>query len=179
MVFFDLALNSVPFTARLFRRAGRGLQGLSRSPAPGQDSQAQPVSAAARTDGFSYPCSPAGPPDMRDFQFWEAQSGSSVRVMWTPECALALCQWQTLSRNRGSPWGPSYPGRLVTTDASLMGSGGVHEGRCVRGDCSTNLSCLHINFLALSEFFVALRRLLPFLQGHHVLVRTDNSMTVA
>lgn len=44
---------------------------------------------------------------------------------------------------------------------------------------SENLSCLHINFLELLAVFFALRRFCSFIQGHHVLVRTDNTTMVA
>lgn len=42
---------------------------------------------------------------------------------------------------------------------------------------SENLSCL--NFLELSAVFFALRHFCSFIQGHHVLVRTDNTTMVA
>jgi len=69
--------------------------------------------------------------------------------------------------------------KVVTTDASLSGWGGIHEGRSVRGRWSQALQRLHINFLELSAVFLSLRHFLPFLSGHHVLVRTDNTTTVA
>lgn len=66
----------------------------------------------------------------------------------------------------------------VSTDA-MMGWGGVYEGRTVRGAWSANLQRSHISFLELSAVFLFLKRFLPFLRGHHVLVRMDNTTTVS
>ena len=71
------------------------------------------------------------------------------------------------------PMGSVLSRKVVTTDASLMGWGGIHKGRSVRGHWSVDLQWSHINFLELSAVF------LPSLMGHHVLVRTDNTRMVA
>ena len=77
-----------------------------------------------------------------------------------------------LSDPRGAH-GPVLSRKVVTTDACLTGWGGIHEGRSVRGRWDVDLQRSHINFLELSAVF------LPSLMGYHVLVRMDNTTTVA
>lgn len=62
-------------------------------------------------------------------------------------------------------------------DANLTGWGGVYEGSIVRGIWSPILHHSHINYLEL--FFLTLKHFLLFLKGHQVLVRMDNTMTMA
>ena len=69
--------------------------------------------------------------------------------------------------------------KVVTTDASLSGWGGLYEGLSVRGRWSSALQQSHIHFLELSAVFLTLKHFLPYLRGHHVLVRTDNTTTVS
>ena len=68
--------------------------------------------------------------------------------------------------------------KVVTTDASLMAWGGIHEGVSVRGHWSVDLHQSHINFLELLAVYLSLKHFLPSLMGHHVLVRTDNTTMV-
>jgi len=67
------------------------------------------------------------------------------------------------------------PHQLV---ASRSGWGAVHEGRAVNGFWSLDLHLAHINYLELLAVFLALRHFLPFLQGYHILVRTDKTTVV-
>ena len=67
----------------------------------------------------------------------------------------------------------------MTTDASLSGWGATMLGRTVNGKWDRSLARSHINVLELWAVFLALKHFLPFLQGHHVLVKTDNSTVVA
>ena len=67
---------------------------------------------------------------------------------------------------------------VVTTDASLTGWGAVWEGRSARGQWSPPWTSEHINVLELRAVHLALRALLPFVRGRHVLVRTDNTSAV-
>ena len=69
--------------------------------------------------------------------------------------------------------------KVVTTDASLTGWGGIHKGCSVRGHWSVDLQRPHINFLELSAMFLSLKHFFLSLMGHHVLVRTNNTTTVA
>ena len=123
---------------------------------------------------------------MREFQRWVAAlrldpvRHGARRVSVTAECVTALRHWRTPSfLTQGVPMGTVSFRKVVTTDASLSGWGGVHEGRFVRGRWSRALQQLHINFLELSAVFLSLKHFLPLLSGHHVLVRTDNTTTVA
>ncbi|XP_029968087.1 uncharacterized protein LOC115403361 [Salarias fasciatus] len=79
----------------------------------------------------------------------------------------------------GVPMGPVLSRKVITTDASMSGWGGICEDRYVRGVWSEDLQRAHINYLELLAVFLTLRRFLPLLRGHHVLVRTDNTTTVA
>ncbi len=66
--------------------------------------------------------------------------------------------------------------QVVTMNVSLSGwgGGGIHEGRRVNGRWGQHLTNLHINYLEMLAVFLTLKHFLPFLKGHHVLVRTDN-----
>ncbi|XP_038146283.1 uncharacterized protein LOC119786801 [Cyprinodon tularosa] len=123
---------------------------------------------------------------MRNFQRWVASlrmdpvHHGARRITVTADCITALRCWRALSfLTQGVPMGTVSSRKVVTTDASLSGWGGIHEGMSVRGRWSQALQRLHINFLELSAVFLSLRHFLPFLSGHHVLVRTDNTTTVA
>ena len=69
--------------------------------------------------------------------------------------------------------------KVVKSDASLSGWGATHEGRSVNGVWDPHLQSAHINYLELLAIFLALKLFLPYLAGHHVLVRTDNTTVVA
>ncbi|XP_038128389.1 uncharacterized protein LOC119774782 [Cyprinodon tularosa] len=123
---------------------------------------------------------------MRNFQRWVASlrmdpvRHGARRITVTADCITALRCWRAPSfLTQGVPMGTVSSRKVVTTDASLSGWGGIHEGRSVRGRWSQALQRLHINFLELSAVFLSLRHFLPFLSGHHVLVRMDNTTTVA
>ena len=66
----------------------------------------------------------------------------------------------------------------MSTDASQTGWGAVWEGRTVRGHWEHQWDKEHINVLELRAIHLGLRALLPFIQGKHVLVRTDNRSAV-
>lgn len=123
---------------------------------------------------------------MRDFQRWVSSlrldpvRHGARRVTVSAQCVMALRRWRHPAfLVKGVPTGPILSRKVVTTDASMSGWGGICEGRCVRGVWSRDLQRSHINYLELFAVFLTLRRFLPFLSGHHVLVRTDNTTTVA
>lgn len=66
--------------------------------------------------------------------------------------------------------GAALSRKVVTTDASLSGWGGVHDRWIVRGSWSSVHQHSHIHFLELLAVF--LQHFLPFLRGHHVLTTT-------
>ncbi len=68
---------------------------------------------------------------------------------------------------------------MVTTDASMTGWGAVFEGRPASGEWTGEFLSWHINCLELRAVFLALMYFLPFLRGHHIIVRTDNMAVVS
>ncbi|KAI2659616.1 enzymatic polyprotein [Labeo rohita] len=103
-----------------------------------------------------------------------------VRLKVTQKCIQAMHPWLSKKKlGQGFPLG-NIPARrlVVTTDASLTGWGAVWQGRTVRGSWVFPLTMQHINVLELRAVYLALKRLIHFLQGKHVLVRTDNMSTV-
>lgn len=90
-------------------------------------------------------------------------------------------QWWRVPENikRGRALGPVIYRQLVYTDASTSGWGAVHVG------CGTNRVWTgrwlgqHINVLELRAVLLALCHFLPTLRGHHVIVRTDSTVTAA
>ncbi|XP_073725558.1 kinesin-like protein KIF6 isoform X3 [Misgurnus anguillicaudatus] len=129
---------------------------------------------------------PLGLLKMRDFQRWVAARGLcscrhlTRRVRIHEECVAALRQWRDPSLLRtGVPLGGVSLRKVVTTNASLSGWGAVFQGRSVNGRWTPQLGELYINMLELMAVFLALKHFLPFLEGFHVLVRTDNTTVVA
>ncbi|XP_067313977.1 uncharacterized protein [Pseudorasbora parva] len=101
-------------------------------------------------------------------------------VTVTRTCAAALRHWKSADfYAQGTPLGTVMLWRVVTTDASLTGWGATQEGRTVNGLWPSKLRSEHIHFLELLAIWKALNYFLPRLQGHHVLVRCDNTMAVA
>ncbi|KAK5924745.1 hypothetical protein CgunFtcFv8_017331 [Champsocephalus gunnari] len=122
---------------------------------------------------------------MGEFQRWVAAlklnpaCHGARRVMVTVKCVMALRHWpHPTFLVRGVPMGAVLSRKVVTTDACLTGWGGIYEGRPVRGLWSRDLQRAHINYLEFLAVFLTLKRFLPFLRGHHVLVRTDNTTTI-
>ncbi|KAL0176999.1 hypothetical protein M9458_025893, partial [Cirrhinus mrigala] len=68
---------------------------------------------------------------------------------------------------------------VVTTDASKTSWGAVCNGHAVSGSWTGPRLQWHINCLELLTVLLALRRLRPLIQGKHVLVHADNTVTVA
>ncbi|KAL0161814.1 hypothetical protein M9458_041210, partial [Cirrhinus mrigala] len=74
-------------------------------------------------------------------------------------------------------YGPEHV--VVHTDASTTGWGAVCNGQAASGFWTGPRLLWHINCLELLAVLLALRRFLPMLRHKHVLVRTDNTATVA
>ncbi|KAL0187569.1 hypothetical protein M9458_014668, partial [Cirrhinus mrigala] len=74
-------------------------------------------------------------------------------------------------------YGPEHV--VVHTDASTTGWGAVCSGQAASGSWTGPRLLWHINCLELLAVLLALRRFLPMLRHKHVLVRTDNTVTVA
>ncbi|XP_056116181.1 uncharacterized protein LOC130092365 [Rhinichthys klamathensis goyatoka] len=129
---------------------------------------------------------PLGRLFMREFQRWVASLRLDPlrhcrrRVRVTSEAVFALRQWRHPTfLVQGVPMGVVQARKVITTDASLYGWGGMYEGRIVNGRWGHHLINLHINYLEMLAVFLTMKHFLPFLKGHHVLVRTDNTTVVA
>lgn len=75
--------------------------------------------------------------------------------------------------------GPVTLRKAVTTDVSFTGWGVVFEGKMVLGVWSPSQRQNHINYLELLMVFLALNHFIQFLQGFHVLIRSDNTTVEA
>ena len=115
---------------------------------------------------------------------------------WMLSLNIPSCQGRTLvrvserARTFLSPWlvpgflrsgarlGAVIHRKVVTTDASLLGWGATLEGRTARGPWGPDLMNKHINYLELMAVFLALQEFEPFIRNCHVLIRTDNTVTM-
>ncbi len=110
---------------------------------------------------------------------WAWQSGTP-RVQVTPACRQTFTPWSDLSFLRaGVPLEQVSRHAVVYTDASTKGWGATFNGHAVLGVWTGPQLHWHINCLELLAVHLALNRLKRRLRGEHVLVRTDNSATVA
>jgi hypothetical protein len=110
---------------------------------------------------------------------WAWQSGS-CRVPVTPHCRQTLSLWSDPSFLRaGVPLEQVSRHSVVSTDASTTGWGATYNGHAASGLWTGPQLHWHINCLELLAVHLALGRFKTSLQGKHVLVRTDNTATVA
>ena len=121
---------------------------------------------------------------MRPFQKWMRSLGipNTQRhrtVTTNAECTAALRRWRDrYFLSEGVTMGIVVSRKIITTDASLTGWGATHEGRTARGVWNDSLKSAHINYLELMAAFLALQHFRVFIQGCHVLIRTDNTTTM-
>ena len=122
---------------------------------------------------------------MRPFQRWMGSlrvpaTQGSRRVAVTMECMQALQQWKdTAFLLEGVPVGRIIHRKMVTTDASLSGWGATLDGWTASGRWEPSMKKAHINYLELMAVFLALKHFRSRIGGCHVLVRSDNTTTVA
>ncbi len=110
---------------------------------------------------------------------WAWQSGT-LRVQVTPACRQTFTPWSDLSFLRaGVSLKQVSRHAVVYTDASAKGWGATFNGHAVSGVWTGPQLHWHINCLELLAVHLALNRLKRRLRGEHVLVRTDNTATVA
>ncbi len=184
--FLGLSLRSVPFTARLSEERVKNFKACLAHFRRHRSVQFRLCLRLLGLMASAILVIRLGRLHMREFQRWVASLRlDPVRhgAQWikvTADCVMALRHWRAPSfLTQGVSMGTVSSRKVVTTDASLFGWGGIYEGRSVRGRWSQALQRLHINFLELSAVFLSLKHFLPFLSGQHVLVRTDNTTTVA
>ncbi len=129
---------------------------------------------------------PVGLLHMRPLQWWLRTKGFSPRgnpfrmIKVTRRCLRALVMWK-------KPWflsqcpmlGASCRRKTLTTDASLTGWGAILEGRSSQSLWKDHHLSWHINRLEMLAVFLALKNFLADLRGHHVLVRSDNTLVVS
>ncbi|TKS65923.1 hypothetical protein D9C73_028580 [Collichthys lucidus] len=166
--FLGLSLRSVPFTARLSEERVKAFKAcLAASVDAGLSSSdcvlrllGLMASAILVTASVVFTCG-------------NFSSAGSLRSGWIPaswrtvdnvtaDCVTALRHWRAPSfLTQGVSMGTVSSRKVVTTDASLSGWGGIFEGRGVRGRWSQALQRLHINVLELSAVFLSLKHFLP------------------
>ncbi|KAI2647480.1 ORF V: Enzymatic polyprotein [Labeo rohita] len=124
---------------------------------------------------------------MRPLQHWLhtrvprwAWHRGTFRVNITPSCRETLSPWTDIVFLRsGVPLEQVSRRIVVTTDASKTGWGATCNGQAASGVWTGPRLHWHINCLELLAVLLALRRFRPMIQGKHVLVRSDNTATVA
>ena len=186
IIFLGLSLDSVTFTACLSEERVKTFTAYLALFQPGKSVQFRLCLRLLGLMASAILVVRLGRLHMREFQLWVASRRldpvrhGARRVLITTECARALRRWRAPSfLTQGVPMGDVLSRKVVTTDASLTGWGGIHENQSVRGRWSVDLQRSHINFLELSAVFLSLKHFLPSLMGHHVLVKTDNTTTVS
>lgn len=129
---------------------------------------------------------PLGLLQMRAFQRWVSalrlcpKQHLNRLVLIDAACIKSLKCWRSASLfSQGTPLGMTAARKVISTDSSLVGWGATYEGRCVSGRWPPHLQDAHINYLELMAVLLALKHFLPLIRGQHVLVRSDNTTTVA
>ncbi|KAI2661295.1 ORF V: Enzymatic polyprotein [Labeo rohita] len=128
---------------------------------------------------------PLGLLHMRTLQRWLhdrvprwAWHRGTLRIGVSPQCRRLFSPWSDPAFLRaGVPLGQVSRHVVVHTDASTMGWGAVCNGQAASGSWMGPRLLWHISCLELLAVLLALRRFLPM--HKHVLVRTDNTATVA
>ncbi len=110
---------------------------------------------------------------------WAWQHGT-YRVAITPECRQAFSPWSDpLFLRAGVTLEQVSRHAVVFMDASATGWGATYNGHAVSGVWTGPQLHWNVNCLELLAVRLALGRLKGPLRGKHVLVRTDNTATVA
>ena len=103
-----------------------------------------------------------------------------AQVKVTQGCKDHLLWWvQEENFFKGLPLVPFQPSKHLFTDASLEGWGAHLDFVTVKDRWESTLVNRHINWLEMLAVWRALHHFLPDLQGHHVLLATDNATVVA
>ncbi|KAI2645853.1 Transposon Ty3-G Gag-Pol polyprotein [Labeo rohita] len=186
IVYLGLRLNSDQYQAFLSEERIRSIRGcLSLF----QKGRKVPFRLCLRLLGLmasTVSVIPLGLLRMREFQNWTAslhlcpKRHLNRKVIVSALCMRALRYWKNRSfLESGTPLGAVSMRKVVTTDVSLSGWGAVCEGRIAKGKWPISLRRAHINYLELLTVFLALKHFVQFLRNHHVLIRSDNTTTVA
>ncbi|XP_052473657.1 uncharacterized protein LOC128030230 [Carassius gibelio] len=186
VIFLGLELNSVSMRVRLSQERVLSLMNCLSQFREGAKVQYRTCLRLQGLMASSIQVVPLGLLRMRAFMKWVLLLHFSPTrdlcrsVIVTRACSAALRHWKSADfYAHGTPLGTVMMRKVVTTDASLTGWGATQEGRTVNGLWPSRLRSAHINYLELMAIWKALNYFLPRLQGHHVLVRCDNTTTVA
>ncbi|XP_047205469.1 uncharacterized protein LOC124857922 [Girardinichthys multiradiatus] len=186
ITFIGLSLNSVEFRARLSAERVKAFQACLALFRRGTQVKFRLCIRLLGLMASALAVITLGRLHMRPFQRWVASlSLSPTRhahrsVLVSLICARALSPWKRPGfLNTGVTMGTILTRKVINTDASLTGWGATHEGMMVNGVWSPQTQTAHINCLELLAVMLALRHFLPFIKGHHVLVRADNTTVVA
>ncbi len=98
-------------------------------------------------------------------------------VTVTRSCTAALRHWRNAVLRSWDPLGAIMLRKVETTDASLTGWGIIQESRTLNCVWRSTLYS-HINYLEFITVWKALKNVLPYLQGLHVLVGCDNTTAI-
>ncbi len=185
--FLGMELDSVNLTARLSVERAQSMLNCLES---FQRKRAVPLKHFQRLLGHmasAAAVTPLGLLHMRLLQHWLhdrvprwAWRRGTYRVSVTPSCRQTFGPWSDLAFLRaGVPLGQVSRHVVVSTDASAMGWGAMCNGHAAAGLWTGSRLQWHINCLKLLAVWLALRRFKGLLHDKHVLVRTDNTATVA
>ncbi len=185
--FLGMELDSVNLTARLSEERA---QSMLRCLESLQCKRAVPLKHFQRLLGHmasSAATTPLGLLHMRPLQRWLhdrvprwAWRHGTYRVSLTPSCRRTFSPWSDLAFLRaGVPLEQVSRHVVVSTDASATGWGAMCNGHAAAGLWTGPQLQWHINCLELLAVWLALRRFRTLLHEKHVLVRSDNTATVA
>ncbi len=185
--FLGMELDSVNLTARLSEERA---QSMLRCLESLQRKRAVPLKHFQRLLGHmasSAAITPLGLLHMRPLQRWLhdwvprwAWRHGTYRVSLTPSCRRTFSPWSDLAFLRaGVPLEQVSRHVVVSTDASATGWGAMCNGHAAAGLWTGPQLQWHINFLELLAVWLALRRFRTLLHEKHILVRSDNTATVA
>ncbi len=194
--------QTLPYAEDLFSRHGVGLgqpHSTSLGGACSVNAEMPGVSSAQEggsTETFSEApghmassaaITPLGLLHMRPLQRWLhdrvprwAWRHGTYRVSLTPSCRRTFSPWSDLAFLRaGVPLEQVSRHVVVSTDASATGWGAMCNGHAAAGLWTGPQLQWHINCLELLAVWLALRRFRTLLHEKHILVRSDNTATVA
>ncbi len=185
--FLGMELDSVNLTARLSEERA---QSMLRCLESLQCKKAVPLKHFQRLLGHmasSAAITPLGLLHMRPLQRWLhdrvprwAWRHGTYRVSLTPSCRRTFSPWSDLAFLRaGVPLEQVSRHVVVSTDASATGWGAMCNGHAAAGLWTGPQLQWHINCLELLAVWLALRRFRTLLHEKHILVRSDNTATVA
>ncbi len=185
--FLGMELDSVNLTARLSEERA---QSMLRCLESLQRKKAVPLKHFQRLLGHmasSAAITPLGLLHMRPLQRWLhdrvprwAWRHGTYRVSLTPSCRRTFSPWSDLAFLRaGVPLEQVSRHVVVSTDASATGWGAMCNGHAAAGLWTGPQLQWHINCLELLAVWLALRRFRTLLHEKHILVRSDNTATVA